>query len=421
VTDGVGGRDRAIRRAAVRATSILGSVEQRAGLRGALAVAAECLLEALRAPRVVLVVRDVATGNVFRWRGGRLTGPDADPIAFDRVAPGEAPFFLPTAAAYTWAATRDRANEWKVVVLDRDGMPAPNLAMAIDPGIAEALQAAHHLLALVVGRPGEWEARLFVIDAAIAPTRASSLTAARYLVDRMAVAMDNAYLLHRLRVRSAGNERQRIARELHDGIIQSVMAVQIQLHALSARLSSRSHPVAHDLARLAGVLRDEALALREMMQGMQPAELDPDRLVDTIAGTVQRFQHETGISARFIANVDRLPLPPRSCRELAHVVQEALVNVRKHSGASQVKVTLTRENGVCLLSIDDDGGGFPFSGRLTAHDAAYEQVGPRVIRERIRRIGGDLSVVSAQRRDNAPSGARLAISIPLPDKYAIAG
>jgi two-component system nitrate/nitrite sensor histidine kinase NarX len=168
------------------------------------------------------------------------------------------------------------------------------------------------------------------------------------------------------------------------------------------------------------VLRDEALGLREMMQGMQPAELEPDRLVETIAGTVRRFQHETGIRASFIANVDRVPLPPRACRELAHVVQEALINVRKHSGASQVKVALTHERGTCLLSIDDDGAGFPFSGRLTPKDSAYETIGPRIIGERVRRIGGDLSVVSAQRRGTAPSGARLTISIPLND-YAIAG
>jgi len=157
------------------------------------------------------------------------------------------------------------------------------------------------------------------------------------------------------------------------------------------------------------------------MQGMQPAELDPERLVDTIAATVKRFQHETGITARFICNVDRVPLPPRTCRELSHVALEALVNVRKHSGASQVKVTLTLEGPVCVLSIDDNGEGFGFNGLLSQDDAAYEHVGPRVMRDRVRLVGGTIRIVSSQRRGTDPSGAHLTISIPLASGYAVAG
>jgi len=225
----------------------------------------------------------------------------------------------------------------------------------------------------------------------------------------------------RARAEERADERIRIARELHDGIVQSVMGVQIQLHALAARLSARSHPIAADLARLASVLRDETIGLRELMHGMQPMELDPNHFVDTVAATIKRFQHETGIATRFITNVDRMPLPPRSCREIAHVVHEALVNIRKHADASQVKVALTLNANACVLSIDDDGEGFQFTGLLTQNDAAYEQVGPRVIRDRVRLVGGELQVVSAPRRGDAPSGAHITISIPLADGYAIAG
>jgi signal transduction histidine kinase len=420
LTNGVDRRDRDVRRAAERVVTAVSRVELRSGLRGALAVAGDCVLSELHARRVVLVARDLATANVVLWHAGRVADRAAEPIRFTPLGPQDAAPYFTMAAAHTWSAVR-RAGKWELVGFDRGGLPLSDSTATLDAQLATLLQGMHHLVGCAVGRAGEWDGRLFVIDADVPRNRPAALAGVRYLVDRIAAAMDNAYLLHRIRARSAANERTRIARELHDGLIQSVMAVQIQLHALGARQTARSHPIAHDLGRLAAVLRDEALGLRELMQRMQPPELDPDRLVDTIAGIVQRFQHETGIGARFITNVDRLPLPPRACRELAHVVQEALVNVRKHSGAAQVKVGLTHEGGVCLLSIDDDGRGFPFSGRLTAQDAAYEQSGPRVIRDRVHRIGGDLTVVSVPRRGSASSGARLTVSIPLTDKYAIAG
>jgi signal transduction histidine kinase len=411
-----GERPAARRRAAERVALAVGRAHIRLGVKHVLAVVADALLREVDGRRAIFVVREHATGQLFVWSAGRLAGPEAEQIRLTRPQTHDvAPYF--DAVAGAWSAVRG-AHGWTVAGLDDAGNAA---ARPLAEKIAGRLQARRHVLGFRVARHDEWEGRLFLVDARVRWNRIAALETARHLVAQADTSLDNVYLLHRLRVRSASAERQRIARELHDGIIQSVMGVQIQLHALSARLTARQNPVSTELARLAAVLRDEALALREMMQRMQPPELDPEQLVDTIAATVKRFQHETGINSRFISNVDRIALPPRACREIAHVVQEALVNVRKHSDASQVRVSLTRSDGGCTLSIDDDGAGFPFTGLLTQHDAAYDQIGPRVIRERVRLIGGEISVVSAQRRGTAPSGARLTITIPVPHGYAIAG
>jgi signal transduction histidine kinase len=162
------------------------------------------------------------------------------------------------------------------------------------------------------------------------------------------------------------------------------------------------------------VLRDAALNLRDMMQQMKAGELTPDHLIDTLADIVKRFQYETGINARFITQFDRVDLPPRACREVARVVQEALVNVRKHSGARNVFVRMTVADSVCRLSIDDDGRGFPFTGRLTQADDEHARQAPRVITERVRLLGGHMAVESVPNQ-----GARLDISIPLTNAYAV--
>jgi two-component system nitrate/nitrite sensor histidine kinase NarX len=214
--------------------------------------------------------------------------------------------------------------------------------------------------------------------------------------------------LDQLRLHAAAVERARIARELHDGIIQVVMGVQIQLAALRPQVAEQLPGVASELGRLGAILRQEVVSLRELMQRMKPVDLSADRLVDALADVVQRFQHETGITARFVTQLEEVPLTPRACGEVLRIVQEGLLNVRKHGGARNVYVRFGAENGRCLLSIDDDGCGFPFAGRLCQADLEAADEGPRVIQERVRLLGGELSVES-----DPGQGARLEIAVPL--------
>jgi signal transduction histidine kinase len=177
---------------------------------------------------------------------------------------------------------------------------------------------------------------------------------------------------------------------------------------LSFRVAKDAPGVASDLNRLDGILRQEVVSLRELMQQMRPLDVGPDQLVETLSDLVEQFQRETGIAARFVTQLDRVELPPAACREMARIVQEALVNVRKHSGAKNVLVRFEVVDGECTLLIDDDGRGFAFSGRLSLNDLAKSREGPRVIKERIRLLGGKLTLESAPGR-----GSRLEIAVPL--------
>jgi signal transduction histidine kinase len=214
--------------------------------------------------------------------------------------------------------------------------------------------------------------------------------------------------LARVRARAAAVERARIARELHDGIIQTVMGVQIQLAALSTRAADESPGVAGELKRLEGILKQEAVGLRQLMRRLKPSDLDPDRLVDALGDVIEAFERETGIATRFVTDVDRVPLSPQACREVTRILQEALVNVRKHSGARRVSVDFATLDGCCVLSIVDDGRGFPFSGRLSQDDLEDAGEGPSVIQQRVRLLGGELTVQS-----DPGQGARLEIAVPL--------
>jgi two-component system nitrate/nitrite sensor histidine kinase NarX len=91
---------------------------------------------------------------------------------------------------------------------------------------------------------------------------------------------------------------------------------------------------------------------------------------------------------------------------LVRIVQEALVNVRKHSQACNVLVRLTTDDGICRLVIEDDGRGFEFEGRLSAGELDERRAGPAIIKERARLLGADLAV------DSSPgAGVRVEVTL----------
>ena len=109
----------------------------------------------------------------------------------------------------------------------------------------------------------------------------------------------------------------------------------------------------------------------------------------------------------FLSDLDELNMPQPVCRELARIVQEALVNVRKHSKARQVLVRLGSRNGAWHVLIEDDGRGFPFAGRVSQVELDNMGKGPVVIKERVRLIEGELTIESSPGQ-----GSRLEITVP---------
>jgi signal transduction histidine kinase len=175
----------------------------------------------------------------------------------------------------------------------------------------------------------------------------------------------------------------------------------------------RSQPVSQalgeELKRIQLLLREEVAKLRELMQQMKSVDVDAQHLPGFLRDTVHRFQRETGITATFVMDTeDEIVLPQPVCRELARIAQEALVNVRKHSGAKRVVVYMSQHDGKWGLTVEDDGAGFPFSGRIAHAHLDSSGRAPAIIRERVRLIQGELTIESSPGR-----GARIEVSVPL--------
>ena len=237
-------------------------------------------------------------------------------------------FDSPADAAY---ASRN-GNGFQTVLLDRDGKRLKDISTAF----LDALSGVEKFdvlvsVALVFG--SEWSGRVFLFDPQMMGQPEEELRFLQEFAQQVAPAIYNVYLMRRLRERAGALERARFARELHDGAIQSLIAVEMQLDVLRRQSGTQAPVVNSELGRIQKLLREEVLKLRELMQAMKSFEENADRLLGFISDTVERFRRETGIAAEFVSELERVDLAPKVCRELARIVQESLVNVRKHSGA----------------------------------------------------------------------------------------
>ena len=253
----------------------------------------------------------------------------------------------------------------------------------------------------------EWSGRLFLFNPKLSGDLEEELRFLQELIRQVGPAVYNVYLIRRLRQRAGAVERARFARELHDGAVQSLIAMEMQVDVLRRQSSSVAPFIEQELNRIQGLLREEVLKLRELMQQMKSLDVDSERLLPFLSDTVERFQRETGIAARFVSDQDHWELPQKLCREVVRIVQEGLVNVRKHSGAKQVLIRLASQDKQVVLTMEDDGRGFPFTGKLLQADLDSQGKGPLVIKERVRLMDGSLTIESTPGQ-----GSRLEIRIP---------
>jgi signal transduction histidine kinase len=385
---------------------LMGRIQAEKGFSATLEAVSEEMVRLFDAPRLMIVMQRTGTEQLFLWEASRSAPERPLAVGLRELDRAQAGTYLFASPSEVWhARARDKGSP-DVQALDDEGRALRRAASEI-PAAFVASHPFRSLLAASLDFRGEWEDRIYLFDS---PARsARDLRLLRTLAGQVGPAIYNVYLHGRLRARVGAIERARAARELHDGVIQSLIGLEMHLDVLRRQAVEHPAAMAEPLARIQSLLRGEILNLRDLMVQMKPLELDPRRLQEFLVDLVERFRHETGIAAHFVSELEEIPLRPRACTEVARIVQEALANVRKHSGARNVLVRVTAGDGDWRVIIDDDGRGFPFAGRLDQSELDAARVGPVVIKERVRSIGGRLTI------ETSPDhGARLEIALPRP-------
>lgn len=259
------------------------------------------------------------------------------------------------------------------------------------------LQSAGHVFGLIVLEN--------LSPVALTPRRLHLLEA---IADQSAVAISNARFRVRVRELAVVEERERIAREMHDGLAQVLGYVNTKAFAVRRLLKDGDMATAQTmLGELEEAAREVYADVREGVLALRGTAPGDRSLLDNICNYLAKFERMSGIrvECRADRNVATIRLPEMSEIQVMRVIQEALTNVRKHASATSALVTLRARDGTLVARVDDDGCGFNVRG-VGRRD--WPQFGLQTMRERAEAIGGRFSLTSAPGR-----GTHVRIRVPM--------
>jgi len=269
---------------------------------------------------------------------------------------------------------------------------------------------ARALMAVTIEAGGRPTGRVLIVNSGNSRRRFSEadLHWLEQIIRHIGPPLENIFLLRSLRARAIEAERSRIARDLHDGILQTLLSLKIQLDVLRNKLLQKPEQASADLASLQKTVQQESDELRRMVTDLRPVRVESADMRELMMGFAERFRREHELAVDLFIKDRDLRIPDRICRELFQIYRESLHNIKKHADASHVVVKLEQDETKVSLVVDDNGRGFSFSGRYASDELDRLRLGPISIKERARGVGGTLTVES-----NPGHGARLTVEIPL--------
>ncbi|MBI4497103.1 MAG: GAF domain-containing sensor histidine kinase [Chloroflexi bacterium] len=225
-----------------------------------------------------------------------------------------------------------------------------------------------------------------------------ALMTATSLAAQIALGVHNVTLYREREALAAAAERNRLAREIHDGIAQYLYMLTLNLETC-VELAERGDPGL--AARLLDSLRLSRNALWEARQylfDLQPLFSEEGKLAQALESQIREFGRVGKVTVDFTVQGQEAGLPVETRAALYRVAQEALANVYKHAQAQRVRVALSFDGGYVRLDIADDGVGFPLDDGTAPEMSGRAGRGLRNMRQRVEEIGGSLQVRSAPGR-----------------------
>jgi signal transduction histidine kinase len=222
------------------------------------------------------------------------------------------------------------------------------------------------------------------------------------IANQAAVAVENAQLYRQAQLAAALEERQRLARELHDSISQALYGIALGSHAALEMLSKKPGEVEGALRYILTLAESAVTEMRALIFELRPESLEREGLIGALERQAAAIQARYRVQVR--ATLGEEPDLPLAHKEaLYRIAQEAMQNAGRHANARGIDLRLCAEPGAVVLQVEDDGKGFDPDLPYPAH------LGLQSMRERAANIGLDLTIHSAPGR-----GTIIRVTIPHP-------
>jgi signal transduction histidine kinase len=301
-------------------------------------------------------------------------------------------------AAQVPSLTRLR-QETPLLVRAREAAPS-------ERAVWEDLDVGSAILLPLITPDGTWTGVLMIASRSAHSASRGKARAYQTLSTQVVLALENMRLVEQVRQTAVLEERQRLAREIHDTLAQGFTSIVMHLEAAEQGLPGEPETIQRHLDEARRTARDSLEQARRLVWALRPAHLERASLPEALARVAARWSEGLGVEAHVTTTGTGTPLPPEIEVTLLRALQEALTNVSKHAQASQVTVTLSYMDDLVALDVQDNGTGF----EPTQAQSATQPVdgfGLTAMRERVEQLGGTLRVESAP-----GEGTTLAIEIP---------
>ncbi|MGC9356803.1 MAG: GAF domain-containing protein, partial [Anaerolineae bacterium] len=222
------------------------------------------------------------------------------------------------------------------------------------------------------------------------------------LANQAAIAIENAWLYEQARRLAVVEERQRLARELHDSVTQALYGVTLYAEAAARQLTAQRVDLAtNHLQELRETAQEALREMRLLIFELRPSVLESDGLVNALRSRLEAVEERAGLGIEF--DVRGEVVMPSSVEEgLYRIAQEALNNALKHASAHNVSVRLNCDDDWVILEIVDDGIGFDSSAAVKGGGLGLDGM-----IERATRMGGEISLNS-----EPGAGTRVRVEVP---------
>lgn len=216
------------------------------------------------------------------------------------------------------------------------------------------------------------------------------------------IAIANARLHEQVRALTVVEERERIGRDIHDGIIQALYGIGLSLEDVPELMSEDGDEAATRVERAIDSIHVAIRDLRTFVFGLRPELVEGSSLIGGLAALAEAFRHNTLIEPHVSWPADLVEPSPETVVELLAIGSEALSNIARHAHASNVTIEVRREPSTLVLEVTDDGVGL---GDTEIRHPGHH--GLANMRDRATHIGGRLEVASAE-----PKGTRVRAVVP---------
>jgi signal transduction histidine kinase len=255
--------------------------------------------------------------------------------------------------------------------------------------------------------------RLFLLD--VPDATSDDLVMATFLARQVVFRLEERAAARQFTAAAAAEERAQLARDVHDGVLQSLAGIRLQLEAARRLVAARPAEAEGVLDEVQDVVAAEQRSLRRMVSYLQRAESDDaergNDVADRVTALVLRIERQWNVRVivltRIVHEQFDAVIPIGLGGEVYQILREAMINAARHAHAQTITFRLGIDGDAVQLTVADDGEGFPFTGRYDLPRLIRLDIGPTMLRQRVVALGGSLTI------DSSRHGSRLEIGIPL--------